>query len=280
MKRLFCFLVLAVFVLSCTKNTSKPLKKEKEIIDASVIQESKIVQPIPSDKNIKMGKVIGFWDFEKDGKNSVDNESGDWDIENAQISNGFLDLSVYKYYRGVGKLQELSVSLYDHRLSKYIGLHQRRYFSGAVKFKILKDSPKVMSFITFGLVNRFLSFRINGNILQICTTSSKLIKKIDIGSSFIKGKWNVMYFRYEDFSANGKVPSEGNKLYVQINKNKEFIIDFETIHLDLVAQSSDISLGFVNQSRGECFKGLVDWVIMSVGRMTPENAQYRIQELK
>ncbi|MCH4895439.1 hypothetical protein E0494_01810 [Marinilabiliaceae bacterium JC040] len=278
MRRLFCFLVLSVFLLSCTKNTPKPLKKQKETIEASLIGNAKVVQPLPSDKNIDYGALIGFWDFDKNGNNAIKRHSGNWNLDKSVYKDGYLDLKSYVRSHDDKDLYDLSVRLYDMAVGKYIGLHQRKYFSGAIKFKISRDKLNVQPLLTFGIINRFLEFYISSEGVSVCANGTNL--KLSGNLKPVLDSWNILYFRYEDFTGNGITPSDGNHFYLQMNNRKECIVDFKDLHLDLVAPKHDIVLSFINQSVGEMFRGQVDWVIMSVGRMTPGNTQYKIQELK
>jgi len=278
MRKLFCFLVLSILVQSCTKNSSKPLNKKNETIDASLIGKARVVQPLPSNKNLDYGALIGFWDFEKNGKNIIKEQSGDWKLDRPVFKDGYLDLKSYVRSEDDKDLYDLTVSLYDTNVGKYIGLHQRKYFSGAIKFKLSSEYPNRQPLLTFGIINRFLKFYISHESVSVCANGNDLKLSEDLKP--ILDAWNILYFRYEDFTGNGITPSDGNHFYLQMNNQKECVVDFKDLHLDLVAPRHDIVLSFVNQSVGRMFRGKVDWVIMSVGRMTPGNTQYRIQELK
>ncbi|NAS32746.1 hypothetical protein GTQ40_17330 [Flavobacteriaceae bacterium R38] len=233
------------------------------------------VQPDAVQPNNTFSGTIGFWDFGGDGRNSVSMEvpgrSEDWFVNGVGFNYDEQGLVIDESAEA-SDAEKNRVNLIN---SNEGGLAQQRYFSGAIRFKVKKDPDDVFAFplLSFGLNPRFLDLEIwNGNI-RMTTNNSNIIKSTDIQVK--EDVWNVLYFRYEGFN-----PATGdNTFYVQLNNGNEVALDLENFDINNSAGNKDnISLGF--SSRGFIFQGNVDWVILGLGRMTPGNAQYLIDEMK
>jgi len=268
MKMLKKYQVLSIFAIiifgitSCNKDNIEPDSNSTEI-----------KQPIPVAPDNTFSGTIGFWDFNGSGENgvsmSVPGRSGDWVIEGIN-------------YDGQGLVLDGNVSENDALSSRVKlanpngnnpdqGLARQRYFSGAIRFKVEQDPDEAFSFpiLSFGLNPRFLDLEIVNGKIQMATDNSNIVKPTDI--EVVEDFWNVLYFRYEGF-----LPPNDNKFYIQLNDGEEVVIDLEDFDIDEFANNDDdINLGF--SSRGFIFKGNVDWVILGLGRMKPENAQYLVE---
>jgi len=248
---------------------------------AGSIEKIKLMQPSPVEpmqpspiepSNSEFGGTIGFWDFSANGNNSITGESGDWVIDGISYDGQGL---IFDGSVDNNKATKSRVQLFNPAAStSNTGLHQRRYFSGAIRFKVEKDSGTPLSFpiLSFGLNPRFLDLEIINGKVQMTTNNSNTVKSTDIDVS--EKVWNVLYFRYEGFST----PND-NKFYIQLNDSKEIVINLVDFKISEFANDNDnINLGF--SSRSFVFKGNVDWVILARGRMKPENAQYLVNDLQ
>lgn len=260
-------------------NSTTNVKKESPLYSfvtfSSVAEQPKAVRPSED-----LDNIIGFWDFTKDGRNSVLNHSADWNImQQSMISPGYLVID--KSYNSDGmNLYDLSVNLWNHKTSGFDkGLASRRYFSGAMRFKI-NEYQDSNSFLTFGVTSRWLTISIeDNNKLVVNVDYGKIAKETDI--SVARDQWHVLYFRYEVFEDSGDYKNDGkNRFYLQLDNNKEILINFGEYELDKIAKEEDIFLSFVDTANATHMIGEVDWCIMARGRMIPSTVQYRVQGLK
>lgn len=269
----FALIILSCFVfltISCSKNDD----------DTTTTLNPNPVQPTASDFEIDKGRVIGFWDFNQNGVNEVKNQAKDWELENAIYDDGNLVLSDNSI--NTSNFYSNTVEIANSNWPSNQGLNKKNFFSGAVKFKIEKSDAN-FPILTFGTSVRFLRLRITNGKIDVRAAEEFPQDAINTLTDFNVevNKWNVLYFRYEDFTANNSSPQNGNKFYVQLNNEDEFEIDFGSTLLNNIQTTTvDNRLCFKDIGKAEIFNGKIDWVLLSNGRMTPGNAQHRLVELK
>jgi hypothetical protein len=263
--KLFLITLIWLAAIGCDKKD----KIEKHDSGKEQLLQFEVLQPLSEVPDKTFAGTIGFWDFNMSGKNQVLNEARDWVIEGIDYGNKGLVFNKNVTKKNVAKSR---VQLYNSSNSS-IGLFQQRYFSGAVKFIVEKDSNEAFSYplLSFGYDFRFLDLEIFNGEIKMMTNNSNISYNTDMKVQ--EKVWNVLYFRYECF-----LPLKNNKFYIQLNNSKEIELNLKDFKIDEFAKDSDINLGF--SSRGCIFKGGIDWVIIARGRMTPENVQYLINDFK
>lgn len=260
-------------------NSTTNVKKESSIYSfvtfSNIAEQPKAIKPSEN-----LDNIIGFWDFTKDSRNSVLNHSADWKImQQSMISPGYLVIDKSYNLDGMNPY-DLSVNLWNHKTSGFDkGLVSRRYFSGAIRFKI-NEYQDSNSLLTFGVTSRWLAISLeNNNKLAVNVDYGKIAKETDI--TVARDQWHVLYFRYEVFEDSGDYKNDGkNRFYLQLDNNKETLFNFGEYELDKIAKEEDIFLTFVNTSDATHMIGEVDWCIMARGRMIPSTVQYRVQGLR
>ncbi len=267
MKKVKKYEMISLSILAFISMVSCDKKDDDMVVDPDLTDPTQPVSVAPN--NAEFGGTIGFWDFNANGDNSEPNESGDWTIDGINYGE-----STLVFDENVSELQAINsrVLLFDPSGSSQEGLHQRRYFSGALKFKVEKDPNTFFStqLLSFGTNPRFLDLEILNGKIQMATQNSNILKPTDI--EVPEKVWNVLYFRHEGF-----LP-QSNTFYLQLNDGDEVAIDLDDFNMDEYANENDTNLGF--SSRDSIFKGTVDWVIMARGRMTPGNAQHIVGDFK
>jgi hypothetical protein len=228
----------------------------------------------------ELDNIIGFWDFDKDGKNNISNHSADWNIkQQLMLKDGSLVIDK-SYKTSWLSVYDLSVNLWNHKTSGYDkGLASRRYFSGAIRFKI-NEYQNSNSLFVFGVTSRWLDIFLDQNYkLAINVAYGKVAKLTDI--TVARDQWHVLYFRYEVFQDHEDYKNDGeNRFYLQLDDNKEELIHFGEYELQNLAKESDIFLSFINTADATHMIGEIDWCIMARGRMTPSTVQYRLKSLR
>lgn len=237
-------------------------------------------QPDPVKPNENLDRVVGFWDFNGSGANSVKNQSNDMYFHNtSMISDG--KVTITKDYDKDDNMPhwDMTAKLWDYGFGDSQGLHQRRYFSGAIRFKI-KEEKQHYTILTFGNLSRWLKLSVvSKNRLRIeYGNNDKKVANTNITIS--KNIWHVLYFRYEDFDLSSTPENDENRFHIQLDNQKEVKLNLGDVHLDKLVRKDDVNIGLNDLSSYKAFLvGQVDWIIMASGRMTPSTVQYRVQQL-
>lgn len=234
-----------------------------------------ISQPAPVAPDATFSGTIGFWDFNQTGENGVSltvpGRSGDWFINGVGF-NYDADGLVVDNQATDPDADKNRVELINANQG---GLAQQRYFSGAIRFKAKQDPNKAFAFplLAFGQNPRFLDLMIWNGKIRMRANNGNVIKDTNIEVK--PDVWNVLYYRYEGFLPS----SSDNNFYVQLNDGAEVVLDLGTLDINNLAGADDnITLGFSNGV--DIFEGNIDWVILGLGRMTPANAQYLVDDFK
>lgn len=257
----------AVCFTACGNNDDNP---------SEPTEPTNIAQPDPVAPDDTFSGTIGFWDFVQNGTNAVGTDipgrSGNWFINGVGFNYNQDGLVIDKTATP-NDFEKNRVQLIN---AKQGGLAQQRYFSGAIKFKIIQDPNEALTYtlLSFGLNPRFLDLMVWNGKITMRTKNSNIVKDTNIEVK--TNVWNVLYYRYEGFTP----PIGDNNFYVQLNNGPETTINLETFSIDNYAgNNNNINIGFSSAGTYP-FKGNIDWIILGLGRMTPANAQYLVQDFK
>jgi hypothetical protein len=284
----------ALLFLSCDMSDSQSSDTDDSISDSSNNSSNNSNQPEADSTGLELGRLVGFWDFNSDGSNSISHQAADWSFT-SDIS--FTeDAAVFPVRTDNENLTQDDDTNYvridEQGWDDSKGIHSYYYFSGALRFRV--PEVEAAHLLTFGQVQGYLRFDIRDGKIEISFPGANLLGDVRIPrmaqgfrsrNSVAPDTWHVLYFRIEEFAHNSERPS-GNKVYVQIDNNGEEVFDYSADYFRSINDSIpgldnwDRTMCFANMNNNLRFAGSCDWVMLTNGRMSPGNAQYYLLNQK
>lgn len=274
----------ASLILSCDMSGSQSSDTDDLISNSN----SNSNQPEADSTDLALGRLVGFWDFSSDGSNSVSHQASDWSLTpDISFTEDAIVFPVRTDAENLTQDDDTNyVRIDEQGWNDSKGIHTFYYFSGALRFKVHEVENGHL--LTFGQVQGYLRFDIKDGKIEISFPGANLIGGVKIPglaegfrsqNAIAPDTWHVLYFRIEEFAHNGEHPS-GNKVYVQIDNNREEVFDYSSDYFRTISDSIpgldnwDRTMCFANMNNNLRFAGSCDWVMLTNGRMSPGNAQY------